>query len=194
MGNKSMRGQSAMEYLMTYGWALLVIVIVIAVLAMIFSGVKAPEQCLFEPGFTCASPRLISTFAPGVNNVLFADVMNGQQQSIKVAGIACVKGKANPPANWWQNTNFAAVRTMEYQGLINLGNYSEDGAGAGVIKQTKCYDNWGTTTSSGGAPTALATTTNQDFSGYLYVAYRMADDNPAIPPKVTKASLTTRSQ
>ena len=43
----SLRAQAAMEYLVTYGWALLVIVIVIAVLLYI-NPFRAPEQCLFD--------------------------------------------------------------------------------------------------------------------------------------------------
>ncbi|MCX6777790.1 MAG: hypothetical protein NT157_02800, partial [Candidatus Micrarchaeota archaeon] len=48
------KGQAAMEYLMTYGWAILVIVIVLA--ALLYLGVfnvRPPEICTFSPGITC---------------------------------------------------------------------------------------------------------------------------------------------
>jgi len=52
------KGQAAMEYLMTYGWALLVIVIVIAILLVILGRmVKGTPDCTFESaGFVCNQP------------------------------------------------------------------------------------------------------------------------------------------
>ena len=50
------KGQAAMEFLMTYGWALLVVLIAIAALA--FFGLLnpsrfLPEKCEIAPGLTC---------------------------------------------------------------------------------------------------------------------------------------------
>ena len=61
--SKTFRSQSAMEYLMTYGWAILVIIIVIAVLFYI--GVLNPRNvtptvCNFPPGISCSSFKLTS--------------------------------------------------------------------------------------------------------------------------------------
>jgi len=55
------RAQSAMEYLMTYGWAILVIIIVIAVLFYI--GILnptnvAPDSCTMPPGLACRAYKL----------------------------------------------------------------------------------------------------------------------------------------
>lgn len=51
--NRGRKGQAAMEYLMTYGWALLVIVLVIAALIVI-NPFRAPKTCLFtQPGLYC---------------------------------------------------------------------------------------------------------------------------------------------
>jgi hypothetical protein len=51
MNKKSRKGQAAMEYLMTYGWAILVIVIVLA--ALYYFLPKSPEVCMFPPEFAC---------------------------------------------------------------------------------------------------------------------------------------------
>ncbi len=48
---KNFKGQAAMEYLMTYGWAILVLVIVIAALYYLLP--KTQETCLFQQGFAC---------------------------------------------------------------------------------------------------------------------------------------------
>ncbi|MEW5996625.1 MAG: hypothetical protein AB1657_03455 [Candidatus Micrarchaeota archaeon] len=55
-GTGNRKGQAAMEYLMTYGWAILAIVLVIAALIFL-NPFRAPEVCLFEQaGFTCNEP------------------------------------------------------------------------------------------------------------------------------------------
>ncbi|NYZ78872.1 hypothetical protein H0N99_01875, partial [Candidatus Micrarchaeota archaeon] len=56
------KGQTAMEYLMTYGWAILIIMVVLAVL--FYLGVlnpPIPEQCVFPAGITCISSKLNTT-------------------------------------------------------------------------------------------------------------------------------------
>ncbi len=50
------RGQSALEFLMTYGWAILIILVMIA--ALVYFGVfnpsrLTPERCTATPGFGC---------------------------------------------------------------------------------------------------------------------------------------------
>jgi hypothetical protein len=58
---KKMRGQAAMEYLMTYGWALIVLTVVIGVLFSM--GVFNPqnymsEECSFQPSLPCRGTSL----------------------------------------------------------------------------------------------------------------------------------------
>ena len=55
------KSQAAMEFLMTYGWAILVVLGAIAALA--YFGVLSPEKflpekCLMETGFTCISSKV----------------------------------------------------------------------------------------------------------------------------------------
>jgi uncharacterized protein (UPF0333 family) len=55
------KSQAAMEFLMTYGWAILVVLAAIAALAYfgILSPEKfLPEKCLIETGFTCISSKI----------------------------------------------------------------------------------------------------------------------------------------
>jgi uncharacterized protein (UPF0333 family) len=58
---KSSKSQAAMEFLMTYGWAILVVLAAIAALA--YFGVLSPEKflpekCLMQTGFTCISSKV----------------------------------------------------------------------------------------------------------------------------------------
>ena len=62
--NKNRKSQAAMEFLMTYGWAILVVLAAIAALA--YFGVLSPEKflpekCLIETGFTCISSKIESS-------------------------------------------------------------------------------------------------------------------------------------
>ncbi len=64
------RSQSAMEYLMTYGWAILIIVVVLAALDML--GVFNPSAfsktfCVFENGLNCESAILYTNGTLNVN-------------------------------------------------------------------------------------------------------------------------------
>lgn len=58
---RNKKSQAAMEFLMTYGWAILVVLAAIAALA--YFGVLSPEKflpekCLMETGFTCISSKV----------------------------------------------------------------------------------------------------------------------------------------
>ena len=55
------KSQAAMEFLMTYGWAVLVVIAAIGALA--YFGVLSPEKflpekCILEPGLTCVSSKI----------------------------------------------------------------------------------------------------------------------------------------
>src|SRR3989338_1991727 len=55
------KSQAAMEFLMTYGWAILVVLSAIAALA--YFGVLSPEKflpekCILQPGLTCVSHKV----------------------------------------------------------------------------------------------------------------------------------------
>ncbi len=83
-----MRGQAAMEYLMTYGWALLILVVVIGVLFSM--GVFNPqnymsEECSFQPSLPCKGTSLtkVGTLTIYLTNGLGYEV---ESWSIEVDG------------------------------------------------------------------------------------------------------------
>ena len=82
-------GQAAMEYLMTYGWALLVIVIVIAIL-LIMNPFSAPQSCKFDQiGFACDN-AVVTT-----GGVLLMGVINGNNNAISVSQAVDVQSTQN---------------------------------------------------------------------------------------------------
>ena len=61
---KTIRAQSAMEYLMTYGWAILIIAVVLGALfslGVFSSGALLGTACVAGPGFQCQNPVLLTT-------------------------------------------------------------------------------------------------------------------------------------
>ena len=77
------KAQAAMEFLMTYGWAILVVLAAIAALA--YFGVLSPEKflpekCLIEVGFTCISSKV----TPNEATIIFS---NGLGKSILVTSV-----------------------------------------------------------------------------------------------------------
>lgn len=85
------RGQAAMEYLMTYGWALLVIVIVIAILLMI-NPFSAPQGCRFDSmGFICGNPVIQA------DGALYLTITNGNNNNVNICGVVCTSDKSPTP-------------------------------------------------------------------------------------------------
>jgi hypothetical protein len=86
------RGQAAMEYLMTYGWAVLVLVAVIAIL-IVMNPLRPQEACNFQDaGFSC-SHQLIDN-----SQVLMFQITNGFQRDIVVKAMNCTTDKNAQPS------------------------------------------------------------------------------------------------
>ncbi len=173
---KMSKGQSAMEYLMTYGWALLVIVIVIAVL-MYIRPFSAPESCIFQSaGFSCEGVRILGddvATTGGITNSVLASVVNGQQKSITNVEVVCVRGSSLPSTIAWKQ-------------LVPLGDYVSHGEEIGLISTgAPCYD------SDGLASTISA---GEDFAGRLYVKFNYRDEAATVPQKVVVATVTGQAQ
>ena len=91
------KGQAAMEFLMTYGWAILVVIAAIAALA--YFGVLdparlLPERCQFPAGMDCIDKASVDGTADTItvalrNNVAFAVTVD----DINVTGASCTGSK-----------------------------------------------------------------------------------------------------
>jgi len=80
---KLKKSQAAMEFLMTYGWAILVVLAAIAALA--YFGVLSPEtflpqKCMVETGFTCTGHKI----QPTQSTIVFS---NGIGRSITITSV-----------------------------------------------------------------------------------------------------------
>jgi uncharacterized protein (UPF0333 family) len=80
---KNKKGQAAMEFLMTYGWAILAAVIVIAVLAYfgVFSpSTYVPNQCVISAPFGCNAGVASTT---GIT----LEIRNGAGEALNVTSV-----------------------------------------------------------------------------------------------------------
>src|SRR3989338_1126439 len=84
------RGQVAMEFLMTYGWAIIIILLAIAALWLLgVFNFDAPSKCTMTAPFNCNDVILLDNavlFKIASGSVLDASVVN-----IQVNGKACPK-------------------------------------------------------------------------------------------------------
>jgi len=83
---RSLRGQAAVEYLTTYGWALLALVIVLAVL--VSTGIFSPsylvaEECSFGNNLKCDA----TVFNEGPTTIVHFNLFNGLPYKVNVVSV-----------------------------------------------------------------------------------------------------------
>lgn len=162
-----------MEYLITYGLALFVILIVLAILvAVVLPSLKAPETCQFvQPGFSCnQKPHAI--VADGDNNVrIIFQLDNTQGKSVDVLGVVCTTA---PTGN---------VRVSDIE---NLGSLVQLASGQSEVfgdpgNEVLCVTDTG-------SDAVLAP--NSNFKGSIGIKYRFTEDLPGAPDRLAVATVT----
>lgn len=93
------RGQATMEFLMTYGWALLAVLIAIGALAFfgILSPAKfLPQACVLGPGLSCEDFKVVKSQEDGNpdNDRIFLTVRNGLGSNLNVFAVYIAKKSA----------------------------------------------------------------------------------------------------
>jgi len=131
------KGQAAMEFLMTYGWAILVVLVAIGALA--YFGVLSPERliperCVMQAGIQCADAKVTPTtgtlvlrnsigYTIDITNVSIGDicynestvtVLNGDQITLTIGNCTFTQGeKMNEDINiQYLNTQTSLSHTM----------------------------------------------------------------------------------
>ncbi|MDD9954266.1 MAG: hypothetical protein OXR66_08090 [Candidatus Woesearchaeota archaeon] len=143
-----MRGQAAMEFIMTYGWALLAIIAAIGVMSYfgVFSGGKLPEKCIATTGFTCAD-YLLSKWDASVNQCEVAiSLVNNMGYDITIVAnsteVICDNCEYNPDQQYRNNCYWWRVGTKEdtvhHVNLIPNGHGSEVFVPAGKRMTMEC--------------------------------------------------------
>jgi hypothetical protein len=148
----TMKGQSATEQFITYGWAVMILLIISGVL--FYFGVFrltniSPERCVFQSGFFCKSSRLF--VGTDGNTSLNINVMNKLSKKVQVTGILCSNEPTNPSTGYPDR----GIRSVDF-------TIPAESSQPFVLT---CYDRSGNYKSKSGDP----------YEGIVYVRYRELD-------------------
>ncbi|MEM3841687.1 MAG: hypothetical protein QXN59_03275 [Candidatus Micrarchaeaceae archaeon] len=173
--NSKMQAQSAMEYLMTYGWAILIIAVALGLLYVLGlfnpSQTVAPSSCTSQSGYVCADLSLSSN---GVVTFEF-----GQDTGFTI-----------------YNLEFACTALETPAGLPNPSNVFTPSPESTMLNSQKeyatatCYSSTGSRFS--------ATQIGTLYTGYLWINYTEnnaapSPSNPWLTAKVAAFSAKTLS-
>jgi len=160
------KGQAAMEYLMTYGWALLIIIVVMAIFVGLIMNLQAPERCDFSSqGLICNNPMPVISGS----NLNFR-LGNGFQQKITVTGLACVDDVSavadDVDSGDWQTVS---------DGDISQGGYKQF--------NVSCKD-------LSGNDAASSLKVGETFKGKLFIKYKFAND--VVTDRIADATIVVK--
>jgi len=157
------KGQVGMEYIVSYGWAILVIML--AVLVLFYLGVLNPKrvtpgQCTFQPGFICVATRLQAS-----TSQLYIVMGQRTGRMIVVNGISCTQNASS---------EFAKSGIISYGGTDNV---TIDSGGQAALATpddapwlaVRCVDAKGSIP----ADTAVGAV----YNGRIYINYTEYDTN-----------------
>ncbi|MFH1520880.1 MAG: hypothetical protein ABID61_04495 [Candidatus Micrarchaeota archaeon] len=171
-GNR--KGQAVMEYLITYGLALFVILIVLGILvAVVIPTLKVPEGCQFtQPGFSCNQKQHVIVADKTDNTVtaLFY-LSNDQGSAVNITGVIC----SAKPAGSVEKSEITALTPS-----ITLAP-----GGAYSFNSTGCTDENGV---------GVIMTPNSNFKGSIAIKYKRMDDVSGAPERMAVATLTGNVQ
>lgn len=171
------KGQAVMEYLITYGLALFVILIVLAILvAVVLPSLQAPETCQFtQPGFGCSTKKHVLVADSGNNVRLLFQLDNEQGKAVSISGVLC---SSDSPAN----INKAAVPALASN--ISLAGGQSISFG-GVGEEVDCVKEDGTD---------VILAPNSNFKGTLAITYNFDEEVAGAPERLAVATLTGNVQ
>ncbi|MCL4380841.1 hypothetical protein M1141_01035, partial [Candidatus Marsarchaeota archaeon] len=150
--DNSAKAQSAMEYLMTYGWAILIIAAILAaldILGVFNTGTFIGSSCLATPGYLCSNPVMTAN-ANGPNllsfnfkqdtggtlyNVSFACAASSTSQGYPNVNVSSGSG-FNTSSNLTVLTSGSSVTVSGLECYSNNGNLFKDNPIGAVFSGT----------------------------------------------------------
>ncbi len=134
------KAQSAMEYLMTYGWAILIIAVILAALDFlgIFNGsTLVSTACLATPGYLCSNPILAISNSLQPDNLLLFTFKQDTGQTLYNVQFACA-ATAN------SSTGMPNTRNAANNGFESFTGINTISSGSSVdVQGLTCYDSNG---------------------------------------------------
>ncbi len=166
MAASMMRAQSALEYLMTYGWAILIIGVVLGALFSlnIFNAGGLVTACITIPGYECQQPIL------NTGGLLTFTLGQSTGTTFYNAQMACAStsNTLGLPSNVMAFNSLSATGAP-YNSLI-YGNTIYSGTTV-PISSWPCY--------SGGLPPTGTSPIGTVYSGYIWLNYTLNSSPPS---------------
>ena len=133
----SRKSQAALEFLMTYGWAILVVLVAIGALA--YFGVLSPDKflpskCTLPAGIACSDFKVTAgaTSTTGTVDIVLRNGMGFDAASVTVAVGGCTATDSTPSTisnggqEPYQATGCTATSGSKYSGDINVSYTNAD--------------------------------------------------------------------
>lgn len=159
---------------MTYGWALLIIVIVLAALVAL-NPISTPATCRFDQvGFGCNELPTMNT-----QGKLYLRVTNSQNNDISIIDAVCIDDKSATPPAWGATPlygNGAASLLVPRQGMVDLSTAQG--------KAVTCHKG------SVAGPSSFSV--GEEFSGRVWIKYRNTEDPATYPNRTASATVTMK--
>ncbi|MFH2106110.1 MAG: hypothetical protein ABII22_02535 [Candidatus Micrarchaeota archaeon] len=174
---KGLKGQAMMEYLMTYGFAIFVIVIVLAILFFYLGQINTPETCAFDKAdFNCQSPPPVLVASAGSNTVsMIVKIENNDKNPIVIEGVLCTTAAKGEIDKAWSTDVSPAT------GGITIGSGTStpiDGTWPSIACKGK------------DGITPLTLNPNSEFKGNLVIWYHYTERLPGEPLRKANAVVT----
>lgn len=125
------KSQAALEFLMTYGWAILVVLVAVGALA--YFGVLSPDKflpskCVLQPGIGCLDFRVTA----GQISVVIQNSLGFDMSAITVRAQDCGTDSApatlpNGEKQTYEITCSPALGVSKYNGILNVSYTSSEG-------------------------------------------------------------------
>lgn len=177
-----------MEYLITYGLALFVILIVLAILvAVVLPSLQAPETCQFtQPGFACNSrPHAMISGSDDKVRILF-QLDNNHGKGVDVIGISCISTSTGNVRTTDVEELTEGIERMAPGSTRSVGSESDDPTERSDIAQKiQCVG-------EDGMPLELPP--NSAFKGTLAITYKFSEDVPGAPTRLAVATVSGTTQ
>ena len=177
--------QSAMEYLMTYGWAILIIAVVLgALFSLGVFGNLLGNHCVTTPGWSCISATLSTS---GLLTMTIGQA-TGSTIYLKNAACSSVANSAGYPSynNSGAYTLTAAANTVGVS--FSTGIDGPVTNGQTFTLNVPCFSSSTQSFSS----TGTSYTLGQSFTGYVWLNYSLSPTGSPILAQIT-TSLTEKA-
>lgn len=139
-----MKLQSAIEYLTTYGWAILIISIALIVIFSLISSHPQSQECLLPSGFSCIN------YFMAQNGLLTLNFLQSTQYPIQLTAVGC--------------NNPEAIGQMDSANQVDFAVPANIPIGSNYTASIQCFSN----------STAFSGQINQYYSGYVVLNYTNA--------------------